>query len=184
MNNVGDKGGGNVIFQCTFCNMQFKETYYRVKAHLLKLSGYGIKVCAEVIPQILVELQKVVSDAEERHKSNQPKRVFLPSSINSREQIRMTSRFSMHSSTLRIEGVQSKKMKTTETSSSIMKAFNMQVKDTLDDLTVIFFYSTRLSFPVARNSYFIESIVFAALNNCAEYVLPGYNNLTTTCLQK
>jgi hypothetical protein len=48
--NLGKKGvgGGNVGFQCKYCNANFTGTYSRVKAHLLKKSGTGIRVCSKV----------------------------------------------------------------------------------------------------------------------------------------
>ena len=36
------KGGGNVVFLCNFCRQLYKGSYYRVKAHLLKLKGSGL----------------------------------------------------------------------------------------------------------------------------------------------
>ena len=42
------KGGGNAKWRCEFCKMEFQGSYFRVKAHLLKISGQGIRVCAKV----------------------------------------------------------------------------------------------------------------------------------------
>ena len=36
------KGGGNVAFQCNFCRQIYRGSYYRVKAHLLKIKGAGL----------------------------------------------------------------------------------------------------------------------------------------------
>ena len=41
-------GGENVAFRCNYCEKTFKGTYSRVKAHLLKLSKFGIQPCAKV----------------------------------------------------------------------------------------------------------------------------------------
>ena len=41
-------GGGNVSFKCNYCEKTFKGSYSRVKAHLLKLSNFGIQPCAKV----------------------------------------------------------------------------------------------------------------------------------------
>ena len=41
-------GGGNVAFKCNYCEKTFKGSYSRVKAHLLKLSNFGIQPCAKV----------------------------------------------------------------------------------------------------------------------------------------
>ena len=41
-------GGGNLVFRCNYCEKTFKGSYLRVKAHLLKLSKFGIQPCAKV----------------------------------------------------------------------------------------------------------------------------------------
>ncbi|KAK5811567.1 hypothetical protein PVK06_026913 [Gossypium arboreum] len=69
--------GRNVSFVCNFCSATFKGSYSRVKAHLLKLNGQGIRVCPKVALQHLVEMQKIVEDAKLKL---QPKIVQLPPS--------------------------------------------------------------------------------------------------------
>ena len=46
------KGGGNVAFQCNFCRQIYKGSYYRVKAHLLKIKGAGVASCTKVTNEI------------------------------------------------------------------------------------------------------------------------------------
>ncbi|GAV71716.1 DUF659 domain-containing protein [Cephalotus follicularis] len=46
------------------------------------------------------------------------------------------------------------------------------------------FYSTGLSFNLARNPYFQSAFAYAANHNIAGYLPPGYNLLRTTFLQK
>ena len=41
-------GGRNVAFRCNYCEKTFKGSYSRVKAHLLKLSKFGIQPCVKV----------------------------------------------------------------------------------------------------------------------------------------
>ncbi|GAB4826806.1 hypothetical protein Ancab_033687 [Ancistrocladus abbreviatus] len=52
----------------------------RVKAHLLKVSGFGISVCAKVTKDHLREMQKKVDEVEERVKKALPREVPLPTS--------------------------------------------------------------------------------------------------------
>ena len=70
---------GNCTFQCNYCMQIFKGSYYRVKAHLLRMTGHGIKVCPKVTPTFLMEMQKVANEASLRLKNAAPKHVPLPS---------------------------------------------------------------------------------------------------------
>ena len=44
------KSSGNTHFKCNYCDRTFVGSYSRVKAHLLKISGKGIKACMKVTP--------------------------------------------------------------------------------------------------------------------------------------
>ena len=44
------KLGGNTHFNCNCCDETFVGSYSRVKTHLLKISGKGIKACMNVTP--------------------------------------------------------------------------------------------------------------------------------------
>ena len=74
------KEGGNVDFQCNFCRQIYKGSYYRVKAHLLKIKGAGVASCTKVTNENLVEMRRVVEEAEERVKQSNLKQVPLPTS--------------------------------------------------------------------------------------------------------
>ena len=72
-------GGGNVAFRCNYCKKTFKGSYSRVKAHLLKLSKFGIQPCAKVRDKYQNEMQKLEDVYEESsHKLKKPKLVSLP----------------------------------------------------------------------------------------------------------
>ena len=58
-------GGGNVAFRCNYCEKTFKGSYSRVKAHLLKLSKFGIQPCAKVGDEYQNEMQKLEDAYEE-----------------------------------------------------------------------------------------------------------------------
>ena len=76
------KGGGNVAFQCNFCKQTYEGSYYRVKAHLLKIKGAGITSCSKVTNKNLIEMRKVMEEAKQRVKQSNPKQVpILTSSV-------------------------------------------------------------------------------------------------------
>ena len=39
------KGGGTFVWICNFCNVRYKSSYSRVKAHLCAIPQQGIKAC-------------------------------------------------------------------------------------------------------------------------------------------
>ena len=72
-------GGGNVAFRCNYCEKTFKGSYSRVKAHLLKLSNFGIQPCAKVGDEYQNEMQKLEDAYEEStRRLKKPKLVPLP----------------------------------------------------------------------------------------------------------
>ena len=68
--------------------------------------------------------------------------------------------------------------------SPIEKAFQNTTRYELDSRIVRMFYTGRLPFNFARNSYYRNSYAYAATHNIPGYVPPGYNALRTTFLQK
>ncbi|KAI5322478.1 hypothetical protein L3X38_031550 [Prunus dulcis] len=77
------KAGGNTSFQCNYCQKTFKGSYFRVKSHLLKLKGNGVASCTKVTNSHLMEMEKVVEEAELRVKMAQLRDVPLPTSNTS-----------------------------------------------------------------------------------------------------
>ena len=72
-------GGGNVAFKCNYCEKTFKGSYSRVKAHMLKLSKFGIQPCAKVRDEYQNEMQKLEDAYEEfSRRLKKPKLVSLP----------------------------------------------------------------------------------------------------------
>ena len=72
-------GGGNVAFRCNYCEKTFKGSYSRVKAHLLKLSKFGIQSCAKVGDEYQNEMHKLKDVYEESSlRLKKPKLVSLP----------------------------------------------------------------------------------------------------------
>ena len=71
------KSGGNTHFRCNYCNGTFMGSYSRVKAHLLKISGHGIKACIKVTLSHRLEMQRV-HDQVENDKLEQECRGRIP----------------------------------------------------------------------------------------------------------
>ena len=54
---TGKGEGANAKIKCRLCDHQFQGRYYRVKAHLLKISGAGVKFCRVVTVHVLEQLR-------------------------------------------------------------------------------------------------------------------------------
>ena len=140
-------GGGNVAFRCNYCEKTFKGSYSRVKAHLLKLSNFGIQPCAKVRDKYQNEMQKLENAYEEStHRLKKPKLVSLPTdsptspNFGSRESSTATS----HPFFPQKKGVGN---------SPLEWAFNNQCREQLDSLIARKFYSAGLPFHFAKNPY-------------------------------
>ena len=51
------KFSGNTYFKCNYCDIVFMGSYSRVKAHLLQISGKGIRACHNVSKSYRLEMQ-------------------------------------------------------------------------------------------------------------------------------
>ncbi|KAL0313520.1 UNVERIFIED_CONTAM: hypothetical protein Sradi_5751300 [Sesamum radiatum] len=164
-------GGGNVSFTCNICKGAYKGSYSRVKAHLLKIGGNGIKGCPKVTVSQIVEMTKLEDEAVQRKERGQPKMVSLPLSIcsSSQSSSHSVSMDAINSSSFRQERYEPKKRKV-GSDSALEKAFNFQVREQLDSEIARMFYSGGLPFNLARNPYYVRAFSFAANNNIAGYV--------------
>ncbi|KAJ1377248.1 Ribonuclease H-like superfamily [Sesbania bispinosa] len=160
-------GGGNYEVKCSICDITFNGSYTRVRAHLLKITGKGVRACKKVTPSKLVELKKIDNEATLRLEKSKAKSVPLPPVSN-------------ESPMDNIDGVDLKRRKT---SGQLEKAFNMQARETLDNEIARMFFSSGLPFHLARNPYYRRAFSFAANNYISGYQPPGYNKLRTSLLQ-
>ena len=87
-----------LLFRCNYCEKIFKGSYSRVKAHLLKLSKFGIQPCAMVGDEYQNEMQKLEDAYEEySRRLKKPGLVSLPTysptspNLGSRESSTATS---------------------------------------------------------------------------------------------
>ena len=168
------KGGGNIAFQCNFCRQIYKGSYYRVKAHLLKIKGAGVASCTKVTNENLVEMRRVMEEAEQRVKQYNLKQVPLPTSSATK------FNFENSSSSASVSAIDPKRRK--GSIGSIEKAFNMGAREIADSEIARMFYTGGLSFHFARNPYYARA--FKSVSQLPGYVPPGYNALRTTLLQK
>lgn len=72
--------GGNARFICHFCENEYPGSYFRVRAHLLKLKDKGVAVCSKMSYDILEQLRREDHEASEAGKKTAPsnKLVRLP----------------------------------------------------------------------------------------------------------
>ncbi|KAG8372495.1 hypothetical protein BUALT_Bualt12G0072000 [Buddleja alternifolia] len=176
------EGGGNQNFTCNLCNVSYKGSYSRVKAHLLKLVGSGIKSCPKVTVGKITEMSKLEGEAIKRRECIKSKMAPFPHSMSSSSQ----SSFSMSASNpylFRKDDHEPKKRKTAG-ENPIEKAFNSHMREELDDEIARMFYSSGLPFNLARNPHYVRAFTLAAISNIAGYVPPDYNALRTKLLTK
>jgi len=52
-------GDENNMIKCSLCDFSFNGSYTRVRAHLLRITRGGVRICANVTPSKLVEFKKL-----------------------------------------------------------------------------------------------------------------------------
>ena len=55
--------GGNVVWRCKYSNLEYKGSYSRIKSHLLRITGCGIKICIAATKSILAQLKSEIIEA-------------------------------------------------------------------------------------------------------------------------
>nr|CAD1833633.1 unnamed protein product [Ananas comosus var. bracteatus] len=149
-------------FECNFLKqVYYNGSYYRVKAHLLRISGQGIKGCSKVTSDNIAEMKRLVEEVELGLRNFIPKQVPLPKTIT-------------NSSNTSIESMG-------------VQFFEPRKKGNINTYTVRLlecFYFGGLPFNLARNPYYVSSYTFAANHNISGYIRPNYNMLRTSLLQQ
>jgi len=97
-------------------------SYSRVKSHLLRITGGGIKICPKVTKSVLGQLKNEVAKAADDTDKSKPKDVPLPVPTT-------TAGFSM------------KKRARRGSASALEKAFDMETRNQLDAMIARLFYS-------------------------------------------
>ena len=130
------KGGGNVVFQCNFYRQIYRVSYYRVKTHLLKIKEARVASCTKVMNENLVEMRRVMEEAEQRVKQYNLKQVPLLTSSAA------TSNFENSSSSA--SAIDPKRRN--GSIGSIEKSFNMVAREIVDSEIVRMFYTKGVVF--------------------------------------
>ncbi|KAK1588601.1 hypothetical protein Q3G72_024952 [Acer saccharum] len=133
--------------------------------------GCGIASCSKVTNANLLEMQRVVEEAELKVKQSLSWPVPLPSNVGSSSASAST-----------VFGSDPKKRK--RVSAVIEKAFNICAREQLGGETTRMFYTSGLSFHFVRNLHYVNAFKNACSNPIPGYLPPGYNSLRTTLLQK
>jgi hypothetical protein len=166
LQNRNEGKGNNATWWCNYCNVTFKDSYFRIRSHLLKEKGNGIICCSKVTNEYLTEMKEL--DMIATDKSRQAKLVQVP--------------FSNGTTSLNPPIDMSKKRRGSDR--TLEKAFNNEARDHLSSEIVRLFYSVGLPFNVARNPYFISAFTYAANSSISSYLPPSYNSIRTTMLQR
>jgi hypothetical protein len=118
--------GGNAVWTCKYCNSEYKGSYSRVKSHLLRITGGGIKICPKVSKSILAQLKNEVAKAADEKDKSKPKDVPLPVPTTTNTSTSTTG-FSIN--------------KRSRRGSALEKAFDMETRNQLDAMIARLFYS-------------------------------------------
>jgi hypothetical protein len=156
--------GGNMSFKCNYYQEIYKGSYYRVKAHLLRIVNVGIKGCPKVTAEHKLEMQKL-QDAAGQKKISKESTIILPPGDGS------------ESISSNMFGARKRKL---TGKSPLERAFNNGYKEHLTSLIARMFYSGGIPFHFARNPHYVNSYKYAANNMITGYVSLGYNALRTT----
>ncbi|KAM0928455.1 hypothetical protein ACQ4PT_002494 [Festuca glaucescens] len=151
---TGGGQGGNEKIICRLCNRDISGSYSRVKSHLLKLGGCGVKPCPKVTIDVLIQLKGEQDRADAS--SNMPNNIPLPTDGNGSTRKRKAS--------------------------AIEECFDVDSRSKLDALIARMFYTAGLPFNLARNPWFRQAFMFAANGKLAGYVPPSYNKIRTSLL--
>ncbi|KAF3779125.1 hypothetical protein EJ110_NYTH33711 [Nymphaea thermarum] len=72
----GPGGGGNKMFNCNFCEVNYTGSYTRVEAHLLHIACVGIRPCPKLTKEEIDVLKKEQDAAETKKSSSKSKEVL------------------------------------------------------------------------------------------------------------
>ena len=152
------RGGENWRRKCSYCGSTFSSSYSRVKAHFMRISWVGIKMCQSVIRDMTEEMEHV----KIRLKVSMPVFIF----------------------NFKCGGRKCKRSKWTEEEGSIpWIKHSIKRRDELDCIIARMFYTGGLSFNLTRNSWYVKAFKFITTNPIDGYKPLDYNSLRTTLLK-
>nr|GEX55926.1 hAT dimerization domain, ribonuclease H-like domain protein [Tanacetum cinerariifolium] len=115
--------GGAWKFKCNLCGETRQGSYSRVRAHLLGIKGTGIAICMSATAGDKQKMKQLEEACEEKKAESNAKEVTLPCEA----------------------GVGLKKRKGSST--SIERAFGVEIRDQLDQEIARMFYTRESQFP-------------------------------------
>jgi len=74
-------GGGNHIIKCSLCDFTFNGSYTKIRIHLLKIKGEGVRICPKVTSAKLVEFKKLDNDSTRDTLDYEIARMFYSSGL-------------------------------------------------------------------------------------------------------
>jgi hypothetical protein len=116
--------GGNAVWRCKYCNLEYKGSYSRIKSHLLWITGGGIKICTTITKSILVQLKSEIAEAADEIDKSKARAIPLPVA-------------NVDASSSAGFAYSTKKRR----SSALEKAFDMDTRNQMDALIARLFYS-------------------------------------------
>ena len=125
------KGEEMLLFDAIFVDKYIKGRIIESRAHLLKIKGARVASYTKITNENLVEMRRVVEEAEQRVKQSNLKQVPLPTSSTE------TSNFENSSSS--VSAIDPKRRKASI--GSIEKAFNMSAREIVDSEIARMFYT-------------------------------------------
>jgi Protein of unknown function (DUF 659) len=169
------ENGRNTKFTCKFCKILYTAPYFWVKAHLLKVSGHGIRACSKVTKEEVENLKKLQDETEARAKAVVPKQVSLPSAF-SVGRARETPNVALIP--VRAKSGKRRVMTVME------KSWDVTKRNEVDEEIGREFYTDCSSFNFTKNSHFINSYVLLSNIGIQEYKPPSYDKIRTTFLDR
>lgn len=156
--------GRNCTFKYNFCNKSYNGSLYRVRCHLLRINGKEVKVCPNISDEKHKEIESLLVAHELAKKYSAPRQVPLPTS-SSRDGSSNGSTFVFD-----LDEVVIKPKKRKGVSGPLEKAFNNSAREQLDGEIARIFYTSSLSFNLAKNPHYIRSF-----NRACAYPILGYH---------
>ncbi|XP_050378269.1 uncharacterized protein LOC126795477 [Argentina anserina] len=163
--------GDNVSVTCKICKRNFHGSHSRVKAHFLKLKGYGVIACPKVTSEQQSEMLELLESCQQQLSNRAPRKVPLPPS---------SSLTGSGSSYFPLEERDSATKKRRGVSPQLTKAFKIEERQQCDAEVARMFYTSGLPFNLAKNPHYQNS--YSRASQILGYVSPGYNQLRTTLL--
>eukprot|EP00253_Pinus_taeda_P035891 PITA_35891 len=183
--------GGTATIKCTLCQLEWKGSYTRVKAHFMQIARKGVDACTgdpndpTRLPSAQKEQQKADGKASkeisrpshnvtENDDSNEEELPFDDEVETGDEHVSVSTRASKSTTTQA-----HKKPKL----GGLYDMFDVKGREGVDLAIARFFLACGIPFNAARSPYF-EQMVRAINDGPQGYKAPGYENLRTVLVDK